>query len=189
MIALTLFVRQRCEHLDAHDRRLLCARIAIACDEIVVGLPAAQDEPLDLRLLLDVRIVDNRTERALRHLVDRSVRGLVTQQRLRRHDDERHRRRGRGLHAQEVEVVSGRRGVRDAEVVFGAQLQEALEPRARMLRAAAFVTVRQQQRQTRDLPPLRLPGRDELIDDDLRAVEEVAVLRLQRTSAFGVPVL
>ena len=74
-------------------------------------------------------------------------------------------------------VVARRRGIRDAQVAFGGELQEALEPRARMFRPLAFVAVRQQQRQARGLTPLRLTRGDELIDDDLRAVDEVAELR------------
>src|SRR5207237_2450910 len=58
------------------------------------------------------------------------------------------------------------------------ELQETLEPRARVLRSVAFVAVREQERQPRRLPPLGETGGDELVDDDLRAVDEVAELRL-----------
>ena len=98
-------------------------------------------------------------------------------QRFRRHDDERHRDRRARLQSQQVIVVARDRRRRDAQVAFGDELQETLGTRARVFRTAAFVAVRQQQRQARGLAPLRLTGRDELIDDDLGAVEEIAVLR------------
>ena len=61
-----------------------------------------------------------------------------------------------------------------------AQLQEALEARGGMLRALAFVAVRQEQRQAAQAVPLRFAGADELVDDDLRAVGEIAELALPR---------
>ena len=56
-------------------------------------------------------------------------------------------------------VVAGGRGIRDAHVAFGDELQEALEPRAGVLGAAAFVAVRQQQRQARASAPISLGRR------------------------------
>ena len=47
-----------------------------------------------------------------------------------------------------------------------------------VLRARALVAVRQQQRQARRLAPLGQAGDDELVDDHLRRVDEVAELRL-----------
>ena len=66
--------------------------------------------------------------------------------------------------------------VRDPDVLLRGELEEALEPRARVLGAVALVAVRQQQRQARRLPPLREAGDEELVDDDLGAVDEVAEL-------------
>ena len=89
-------------------------------------------------------------------------------------------RRGRAqrLAAQNVEVLRRRGRIRHEHVVLRAQLQEALETRARVLRPLPFVAVRQQHHDARVLPPLRAVRRDELIDDALRDVREVAVLRL-----------
>src|SRR5580704_5728410 len=55
-----------------------------------------------------------------------------------------------------------------------------------MLWPTAFVTVREQQRESRRLSPFCLSGRDELVDHDLRAVEEVAVLRLPEVKRVGL---
>ena len=77
-----------------------------------------------------------------------------------------------------MEELRRRRAVDDADVVLSRQLQEALEARARVLRTVALVAVREEKRQTRRLTPLRATRHDELVDDDLRAVDEVAELRL-----------
>ena len=45
-----------------------------------------------------------------------------------------------------------------------------------MFRTLAFVAVRQQQHESAQAIPLRFAGTDELIDDDLRAVGEIAEL-------------
>ena len=57
------------------------------------------------------------------------------------------------------------------------ELQEALDARRRVLRALALEAVRQQQHQTVRLAPLVFGRDDVLVDDDLRAVDEVAELR------------
>src|SRR5207247_7403007 len=79
---------------------------------------------------------------------------------------------------QHVEVLSGRRRIRDGEVALRNELQKAFEARARMFGALALVAVRHQQDETGVLPPLRAVSHDELIDDRLRDVGEVAELRL-----------
>ncbi len=75
-------------------------------------------------------------------------------------------------------VARGRRRVRHPHVARGAELQKALRPGRAVLRALALVAVRQQQHEPAGLPPLGLAGGQELVDDDLRAVDEVAELGL-----------
>ena len=72
-------------------------------------------------------------------------------------------------------------------VGVGGGLQEALEPRARMLGPLPFVAVRQQQHQRRRQAPLGSARGDELVEDDLRAVDEVAVLRFPQHQARPAP--
>lgn len=62
--------------------------------------------------------------------------------------------------------------------VVGAHLQEALEASGRVLGPHALHAVRLQQHDTGLPHPLGLPARDELVDDALRHVVEVAELRL-----------
>ena len=84
----------------------------------------------------------------------------------------------RHLAQQQVVVLRRRRDVRDAHVVLGAERQEALEARRGVLGALPFLPVRQEQHEAAALVPLLLGAGDELVDDDLRAVREVAELRL-----------
>ena len=156
---------------------MLARRVGLVPDDVVVDLAAAEDEATH-GLLLGARIVDHGLERAVGELGERRARVLQSQQALRRDDDERAGDRVERLPTQEVEVLRCRRAVDDPQILLGAELQEPLEPRARVLWPVAFVPVRQQQRQTRRLAPLRHGGRDELVDHDLSAVREVAVLRL-----------
>ncbi len=113
-----------------------------------------------------------------RHLVEPRDRALVAQQRLRRHQDQRLAEVALQLAAQDVEIVRRRRAVGDLHVVLGAHLQEALEPRRGMLRPLALVAVRQQADEAGHAQPLALARRDELVEHHLRAVGEVAELRL-----------
>ena len=97
---------------------------------------------------------------------------------LRRHQDQRLADVALQLAAQDVEVVGRRRAVGDLHVVLGAQLQEALEPRRGMLRPLALVAVRQQADEAGHAQPFALARGDELVEHHLRAVGEVAELRL-----------
>ena len=54
-----------------------------------------------------------------------------------------------------------------------------------MLRALAFVAVREQQDESGEEVPLVFAGDDELVDDDLRAVGEVAELGFPHDERFG----
>src|SRR5215471_20199172 len=84
-----------------------------------------------------------------------------------------------------MEELAGGRGVRDPDVLLRRRLQEPLEPGARVLRPVALVAVRQEQREPESLTPLRQAGDDELVEDDLRAVDEVAELRLPEDERLG----
>src|SRR4051812_24644126 len=98
----------------------------------------------------------------------------MAEQRLRRHHDQRLSGIVFHLASQGVEVLRGRRWINDLHVPLGAERQETFESRRRMLRALAFVAVRQEHYQAAVLAPLFLSRGDELIDDDLAAVDEIA---------------
>src|SRR5213594_709725 len=80
------------------------------------------------------------------------------------------------LTAESMEVLRRRGQVADLHVVLGAELEEPLQPRARVLRPLPLVAVRQEQHDAARPLPLRLGAGDELVDDDLRDVGEVTEL-------------
>ncbi len=115
-------------------------------DDVVVHLPGAEHEAAD-PLVPGRGIVDHREEGALREVAERRGGLLEAEQPLRGHHDERPRRCVESLPAKKVEVLGRRRAVRDADVLLGCELEEALETGARVLGAVPLVPVRQQQGQ------------------------------------------
>ncbi len=85
-----------------------------------------------------------------------------------------------------MEVLRRRRRCNDLHVVFGGEEQETLESGARMLRAFAFEGVRQKQYDAAQAAPFVFGTADELIDDHLGGVDEVAVLGFPKDEPFGV---
>ena len=76
-----------------------------------------------------------------------------------------------------MKVLRRRRAVRDADVAFRRELEEPLQSGAGMLRSLSLVAVREEQHEARLLAPLRAARDDELIDDRLSHVHEIAELR------------
>ncbi len=66
-----------------------------------------------------------------------------------------------------------------------AELQEPLDARARVLRPLSLEAVGQEQHEAGEARPLVLRRDDELVDDDLRGVREVAELRLPHDELVG----
>ncbi len=77
-----------------------------------------------------------------------------------------------------MEIIGRVRDVADLDIILAAHLQITLEPGRGMFRPLPLVAVRQQQHEPRHAQPLRLARGDELVDDDLGAVGEIAELRL-----------
>ena len=71
-------------------------------------------------------------------------------------------------------------------IVLRRELQKPLQPCARVLRSLAFVPMRKQHHQPAQQVPLRLAGRDELVDNDLRAIREIPELRLPKHQRLGI---
>ena len=72
------------------------------------------------------------------------------------------------------------------DIVVRGELEEALHARAGVLRALAIVAVRKEHDDAGEQTPLGFAGGDELVDDDLRAVDEVAELGLPEHQRFRV---
>src|SRR5437763_6303507 len=79
-----------------------------------------------------------------------------------------------------MKILRRSRRVADLHVVLGAELEVAFKPRRRVFGPLTLEAVRQKKDEARGLLPLVNAGRDECIKDDLRAVCEVAELRLPR---------
>ena len=105
---------------------------------------------------------------------------------LRREDDEWLAPRAQGLPAQQVEVLCGGGRLTYLHVVAGGEVEVALDACAGVFGALALVAVRQQQDQAGEQVPLGLARRDELVDDDLRAIGEVAELGFPHHQSLGI---
>ncbi len=133
------------ELLDPRDRHL--GRALAAGEDVVVELPRDDDEAPHLGVLGRFGSSMTGLKPPSVSSLDRGGGFLQSKQPFRSHHHQRPRARVERLAADQVEVLRGARRVRDADVPLGGELQEALEPRARMLRAVAFVSVREEERQ------------------------------------------
>src|SRR5260370_1157717 len=84
-----------------------------------------------------------------------------------------------------MKILGCARRLANLEIVEGSELKEALDAGAGMLRALTFVPVRQQQYDARKQVPLGLAGDDELVNDGLRDVREVAKLSFPQNQRLG----
>ncbi len=80
-------------------------------------------------------------------VLERGGRLLEPKQAFRSHHDQRPRRGVERLPAEQVEELARGGAVRDPDVVLRSLLEEALEPRARVLGPVALVAMREQERQ------------------------------------------
>ena len=85
-----------------------------------------------------------------------------------------------------MEVLSGRSAVANLHIIFGAELQEAFNAGAGVLRPLALETVRQQQNKSAGLIPFRFRRAQELINNDLRAIDEIAELGFPKNESQRV---
>ena len=180
--------RPRVELLDADDRdRGIFAAVA-GSDHVVADLAGRQHDLGDVGgpQVVDVGIVEQFLERAAGQLADRRLRRPSPQQRLRGDDEERLANLTMHLTTQQVEVLRGRRGVADLDVVLGAGQQHTLDTGRRVLGALALVAVGEQEHEAAVLLPLVLGADDELVDHDLGAVDEVAELGFPHDECVGV---
>ena len=110
----------------------------------------------------------------------------MTQHGLGGEDDEGLAPLAQGLAAEEMEVLRGGGGLRDLDVVLRRELEVALDAGAGVLGALAFVAVGEEHDEAGEEAPLGFAGGEELVDDDLGAVGEVAELGLPEDEGLGV---
>ena len=183
---------QRIELFDPHDSGVRDIVFRPVVGEVVVNLARAQDDALRLPW---------RRARRLRQGGERSGSSRISwnepptkssmretaagwrRRRFRRHDDQQLAEVALHLAPHEVEELRRARGVDHLDVVLRARLQEALKARRGMLGSLAFVAMGKEENDAARALPFRLTADDELIDDDLGAIREVAELRLPQSRA------
>ena len=177
------FGGKRVELLQPHQCDALRLRVGKMGEQIVVYLAAAQHHaPRRTRRHIGA---DHRTEAAARReVLEPRHRKAMPQQRFRCEYYQRPARPGARLPTQEMEQVGRRRAIGDGHVAVRAHLQEALDTARGVIGPLPFQAVRQHQRHRRSVEPLVLGAGDELIDNDLRHIGEVAELRLPSHQAF-----
>src|SRR6202140_1773700 len=90
------------------------------------------------------------------------------------------------LAAEQMEILRGVGRLRDLNIVLGCELDESLDARAGMFRSLAFVAVREKHHNAREQVPLGFAGADELVDDSLCDVDEVAERGFPEAERLGV---
>src|SRR5271165_5929024 len=90
------------------------------------------------------------------------------------------------LATKQVKILRGVGGLRDLNIVFGGKLQEALNAGAGVFRSLALVAVGKKKNEAGEQAPLGFAGRDELIDDGLPDIHEVAELGFPQDERFGI---
>ena len=110
----------------------------------------------------------------------------MAQHAFRREDYQRLAPVAQGLAAEQMKILRGIRRLRDLNIVFRGELQEALDAGAGVFRSLAFVAVGKKQDEAGEQAPLGFAGGDELIDDGLRDVDEIAELRFPENERFGI---
>ena len=83
-----------------------------------------------------------------------------------------------------MKILRGRRRLDDLNVVLRREREKSFQPRAGMFRPHALKSVRQQQHESRQPTPFGFRAGDELINDDLRGVHEIAELCLPKHERF-----
>jgi len=178
---------ERVELLDADDRGGgVLLGFGAGADEVEVDLARAKHDARDFFRILDGGVVEDFLEAGIGEILGARDGILGAQEALGRHDDERLAVGAVDLAAEGVEILGRRGGIDDLHVFLRAELEEALEAGAGVLGALAFVAVREEHDDRGGAAPLRLGGGDELVDDDLRAIREIAELGLPDAEHRGV---
>ena len=173
------------ELLDADQDDVVDLLFAPCSEQIEIHFPGAGDHARDLLRVDLVDFTDDGLEGAVGQFLQRTGGVLVAQQRLRRHHHQRLALLAQHLPAQHVIDLRRIRGHTDFPVEIGGKLHVAFEAGGGMLRTLTFVTVRQQHHQAAAATPLGLAGGQELVDDDLGTVGEVAELRFPDHHLIG----
>src|SRR6185437_1110248 len=179
--------REGIKLLDPHDLDAEVAGFVPRFHQLVTELARAKDDAAGLAFRRRVEVGDDPAEMALAGEIGSSRhREPVAKQRLGRHQHQRLAEAAPHLAPENVEIIRRRRAIRDLEIVLGAELQIALEPRRAVLGALPLEAMREQHDEAARAQPLGFTRGDELVDDALGAIGEVAELRFPQHEAAGV---
>src|ERR1700674_505780 len=166
--------RQRVELVEEENRRAGVLTAAAFGTKFMSNFAAGDQDALGV---LHFAVRNERQKTRASEFFDSGTGVGMAQHALRRKNDQRLAPRAAHLPAQHVKILRSGRRLANLHVIFGGELQEALEARAGMLRPLALVAVRQKHDEAGRQVPLVFTGADELVDDDLGAVGEIAELR------------
>mmetsp|Transcript_9838 Transcript_9838/g.19622 ORF Transcript_9838/g.19622 Transcript_9838/m.19622 type:complete len:324 (+) Transcript_9838:185-1156(+) len=199
---------ERRDLLEGRDGGVVDLVLGAILDQIIVHLAGTEDEALNLvvgeQLVVEAFLDDAAEDGALVELLHAAHALRVPQQALGRNHHQRLAEAPHDLSAEDMVVVGRRREVDHLHVglldlhsplllhvgddvgVLVAKLQEPLNACRGVLGALALVSMREEEDQPALPQPLLLSGNDELVDDHLRCVAEVAKLSLPDDEGHGV---
>src|SRR2546423_1361574 len=166
---------QRIELVEEKNRGAGVFAAAALGAKLVADFTAGDEDALGI---MNFSLGNDRKKTRLREIIDAGGSVGMPQHAFGREDHERLAPRSAYLPAQQMKILRGGGGLANLHVLLAGKLHEALNARAGMLGSLALETVRQKKDDAGRKIPLVFTGADELIDDDLRAVDEVAELRL-----------
>ena len=173
---------KRIELVEEQDCRGVVVAAAALHAELVADLSAGDQDALGV---FHAGIGHNGKESRLGKILDGRGRFGAPQHALRREHDERFAPQALRLAPQQMEILRRAGGLADLNVVFGGDLQEALDTRAGVLRSLAFEAMGKQKHHARRQVPFVLARANELVDDHLRAVGEISELRFPQHQRLG----
>src|SRR4029077_15772233 len=177
-----LLLIKRIELFDANNRAVDDFFFFAVVNKIEIDFSGAQDHTFDCIFLgtsdSNQSVGYDFVKFSTGEIFRTRSRKFRAQETFRRHQDEWLDEIALHLPPQNVEILRGRGGNADLDVVFGAGLKKPLKPGAGMFWALSFVPVRQEQNDPARSLPLCFGGNDKLIDNSLRPVNKIAELRL-----------
>src|SRR5690554_387138 len=175
---------KRVELLESYNGKIVTAKLIPPFEDVVVDLPGAEDHTLGL-LRIDIAIGEDPVELTIAELLEAADAAAVSEEALWRHHDERLSPSALHLPTKAVEELGRRREIDDLHVVFGTELKPSFESRTRVFWTLPLEAMRQKEHEPAEAMPFILGRADELINDHLRRIGEIAKLRFPHHKCIG----
>lgn len=187
---------------QAHDGDVVQTETIALGGQLVVDFTGAENKPVNV-LGCDCRIAlrdDSQKFSVAGELLDIRNAILMSQQILRRHDDQRFSELAQALLTERVEVVCGcgdvvnlpirvldllQLSVGNVILIVISHLQKSFHSARRMLRSLAIISVGQEHHETSLLEPLMLTGGNVLVEHYLSGVRKITKLCLPQVELEG----